>query len=175
MFDTVVLDGNAQVNINQNVDVQVVTADASGAVTITTDGDGSIILDADAELELDVRLDGESGIITEVIPSGYYDTSDADFTSSNLLKRKKAYGPDGLVEGSMTDYHTVISLIGTKDAVFTLTEGHVDSVSVSLKPSDIANIIPRNIRAGVSILGEYGSLHVPTVTQDATTKIVSIF
>lgn len=66
MFDTVVLDGNAQVNINQNVDVQVVTADASGAVTITTDGDGSIILDTDAELDLDVRLDGEYGVVTEV-------------------------------------------------------------------------------------------------------------
>lgn len=104
----------------------------------------------------------------------FYDTSDADAAASNILTGKKAYGASGAIDGSMANNGSTSGTISTKAGTVTIPAGYTTGGTVSISSTEQAKIIAQNIKNGVTILGQAGSLTVPTISQDSTTKILSI-
>lgn len=102
----------------------------------------------------------------------FYDTSDADVTASNVLSGKTAYGANGSISGSMANNGSTGGTISTKSGTVTIPAGYTTGGTVSL--SNVSDCLAQNILSGKSILGVSGSLAMPTISQDSTTKILSI-
>lgn len=105
----------------------------------------------------------------------FYDTSDADLTQASwLFGGVLAYGPAGLVEGTMPVNGTTGGTISTKAGDVTIPRGYTNGGTVQIDSAEQAKIIAGNIKSGVTILGVAGSLALPTISQDGVTKILSI-
>lgn len=104
----------------------------------------------------------------------FYDTSAADFTSSDLLSGKTAFGASGSVSGGMTNNGDTSGTISTKAGTVTIPQGYTSGGTVKIADTEQAKIVAGNIKSGVTILGQAGSLALPTITQDGTTKVLSI-
>ena len=104
----------------------------------------------------------------------FYDTSGADITSGDVLTSKTGYGPNGEVQGSMANNGSTSGTISTKSGTVTIPAGYTSGGTVSISSTEQAKIIAGNIKSGVTILGQAGSLSLPTISQDSTTKILSI-
>lgn len=104
----------------------------------------------------------------------FFDTADADAAAGNILIGKKAYGASGAIDGSMANNGSTSGTISTKAGTVTIPAGYTTGGSVSISSSEQAKIIAQNIKSGVTILGQEGGLTVPTVSQDSTSKILSI-
>lgn len=104
----------------------------------------------------------------------FFDTADATATAANILSGKKAYNAAGAVDGSMANNGATGGTITTKAGSVTIPAGWTSGGTVSISSDEQAKIVAGNIRQGVSILGQAGSLSLPTITQDNTTKILSI-
>ena len=104
----------------------------------------------------------------------FYDTSTADITSSDVLSGKTGFGPSGSVSGGMTNNGATGGTISTKAGTVTIPAGYTSGGSVKISDTEQAKIIAGNIKSGVTILGQAGGLSLPTISQDGTTKILSI-
>lgn len=104
----------------------------------------------------------------------FYDTAGADFTAADLLTGKSAFGASGSVSGSMANNGSTSGTISTKAGTVTIPAGYTTGGTVSISSTEQAKIIASNIKSGVTILGQAGSLALPTISQDSTTKILSI-
>ena len=104
----------------------------------------------------------------------FYDTSTADITSSDVLSGKTAFGASGSVSGGMTNNGATGGTISTKAGTVTIPAGYTSGGSVKISDTEQAKIIAGNIKSGVTILGQAGSLTTPTISQDGTSKILSI-
>lgn len=104
----------------------------------------------------------------------FYDTTSADITSTDLLNNKKGYGANGEVVGSIPINGSTSGTISTKAGTVTIPAGHTTGGTVSIASSEQSKIIASNIKNGVTILGVAGSLSLPSISQDSTTKILSI-
>lgn len=104
----------------------------------------------------------------------FYDTAGADATAANILSGKKAFGPSGEIEGSMANNGSTSGTINTKAGTVAIPEGYTSGGTVSISSSEQAKIIASNIKSGVTLLGVAGSLSLPTISQDSTTKVLSI-
>lgn len=102
----------------------------------------------------------------------FYYTGDADVVASNVLTGKKYAGSNGIDTGSMPNNGATGGTIGTKNGTYTIPAGYTSGGSVSL--TNVADCVASNIVSGKSILGVNGSATLPTITQDSTTKILSI-
>ena len=102
----------------------------------------------------------------------FYDTSGADISASDVLSGKKAYGASGEISGSMTNKGATGGTISTKAGTYTIPAGYTSGGTVSL--GGVTDCVSSNILAGKTILGEAGSLVMPTISQNSTTKILSI-
>lgn len=102
----------------------------------------------------------------------FYDTAGADISASDVLTGKTAYGSSGQVNGSMANNGATGGTIGNKAGTVTIPAGYTTGGTVSL--SNVSDCIAANILTGKSILGVSGSLAMPTISQDGTTKILSI-
>lgn len=102
----------------------------------------------------------------------FYETSDANITSADVLTGKTGYGASGSVSGSMANNGSTSGTISTKAGTVTIPAGYTTGGTVSL--SNVSDCIAGNILTGKSILGVNGSLQMPTISQDSTTKILSI-
>ncbi|MBR5301178.1 MAG: hypothetical protein IKU36_13200 [Bacteroidales bacterium] len=102
----------------------------------------------------------------------FYDTASADFSAEHLLTGKSAYGASGSVSGSMANNGSTSGTIGTKAGTVSIPAGYTSGGTVSL--TNVTDCVAGNILSGKSILGVSGSLTLPTVSQDGTTKILSI-
>lgn len=102
----------------------------------------------------------------------FYDTSSADLASANLLTGKTAYGSSGQVQGSMPNNGSTSGTIGTKAGTVTIPAGYTTGGTVSL--TNVTECVAGNILSGKSILGVSGTLAMPTISQNSTTKILSI-
>lgn len=102
----------------------------------------------------------------------FYDTAGANLSAGDLLSGKTAYGASGSVSGSMTDNGATGGTIGTVAGTYTIPSGYTSGGTVSL--TNVADCQAGNILSGKSILGVNGSLAMPTISQDSTTKILSI-
>lgn len=104
----------------------------------------------------------------------FFDTADADAAAGNILTGKKAYGASGAIDGSMANNGSTSGTISTKAGTVTVPAGYTSGGTVSISSTEQAKIIASNIKSGVTILGQAGSLSLPTISQDSTTKILSI-
>lgn len=102
----------------------------------------------------------------------FFDTAAADLSASDLLTGKSAYGSSGVVNGSMANNGSTGGTIGTKAGTVTIPAGYTTGGTVSL--TNVSDCVSANILSGKSILGVSGSLAMPSISQDSTTKILSI-
>lgn len=104
----------------------------------------------------------------------FYDTASADFAAADLLTGKKGFGTSGEITGSMANNGSTSGTISTKAGTVTIPAGYTSGGTVSISSTEQAKIIASNIKSGVTILGQAGSLALPSISQDSTTKILSI-
>ena len=104
----------------------------------------------------------------------FYDTASADAASGDLLTGKTAFGASGSISGGMSNNGATGGTISTKAGTVTIPAGYTTGGSVKISDTEQAKIIASNIKSGVTILGQTGSLSLPTISQDSTTKILSI-
>lgn len=104
----------------------------------------------------------------------FYDTASADITSEHVLTGKTAFGASGSVSGGMANNGSTSGTISTKAGTVTIPAGYTTGGTVSISSTEQNKIIASNIKSGVTILGQAGSLSLPSISQDSTTKILSI-
>ena len=102
----------------------------------------------------------------------FYDTASGDATAANVLSGKKAFNASGEVTGSMPNNGATGGTISTKAGTVTIPAGYTSGGTVQL--GGVSDCLAQNILNGKTILGVAGSLEMPTISQDATTKILSI-
>ena len=102
----------------------------------------------------------------------FYDTASADAAAGDILTGKTAFGASGSVSGSMANNGSTSGTIGTKAGTVTIPAGYTSGGTVSL--TNVTDCVSGNILSGKSILGVSGSLSMPTISQNSTTKILSI-
>lgn len=104
----------------------------------------------------------------------FYDTSSADITSDHVLTGKTAFGANGSVSGGMANNGSTSGTISTKAGTVNIPAGYTSGGTVKISDTEQAKVIAGNIKSGVTLLGVAGSLSLPTISQDGTTKILSI-
>lgn len=104
----------------------------------------------------------------------FYDTAGATASASDILTGKTAFGASGSVSGSMANNGATGGEISTKAGTVTIPAGYTSGGTVSLKASAITDLVAANLLNGKTVLGVAGSLSVPTVSQDSTTKVLTI-
>ena len=102
----------------------------------------------------------------------FYDTSGASAAAGDILTGKTAFGSSGYISGNMANNGATGGTIGTKAGSYTIPAGYTSGGSVTL--SNVSDCVAGNILSGKSILGVSGSLSMPTISQNSTTKILSI-
>ena len=102
----------------------------------------------------------------------FFDTSTANVEQGHVLTGKTAFGSSGSISGSMANNGSTSGTIGTKAGTVTIPAGYTTGGTVSL--TNVSDCLAANILTGKSILGVSGSLVMPTISQDSTTKILSI-
>ena len=102
----------------------------------------------------------------------FYDTAGADIGAGDVLTGKTAFGASGAVSGSMANNGSTGGTISTKAGTVTIPAGYTSGGTVSL--TNVNDCVAGNILSGKSILWVSGSLAMPSISQDGTTKILSI-
>jgi hypothetical protein len=104
----------------------------------------------------------------------FYDTAGASASAADILTGKTAYGASGSVSGSMPSNGSTSGTISTKAGTVTIPAGYTTGGTVSLASAAVSDCIAGNILTGKTILGVAGTLSLPSISQDATTKVLSI-
>ena len=102
----------------------------------------------------------------------FYDTASGDAVAANILSGKKAFNSSGEVTGSMPNNGATGGTISTKAGTVTIPAGYTTGGTVQL--GGVSDCLSQNILNGKTILGVSGELVTPTISQDGTTKILSI-
>ena len=104
----------------------------------------------------------------------FYDTASANITSADVLTGKTGYGANGEVQGGMANNGSTSGTISTKAGTVSIPSGYTSGGTVAISSTEQSKIVAGNIKSGVTLLGVAGSLTLPTISQDSTTKILSI-
>lgn len=104
----------------------------------------------------------------------FYDGSNADVAAGDVRSGKKFVGASGEDTGSLADNGATGGTISTKAGTVTIPAGITSGGSVAISSTEQAKIISGNIKSGVTLLGVAGSLSLPIISQDGTTKVLSI-
>lgn len=102
----------------------------------------------------------------------FYDTASADGDAGDVLSGKVVFGASGSITGSMTNNGATGGTIGTKAGTYTIPAGYTSGGTVSL--TNVSDCQSSYILSGKSILGVSGSLSMPTISQNSSTKVLSI-
>lgn len=102
----------------------------------------------------------------------FFYTGDSDVQAGDVLTGKTAFGPSGAVSGSMANNGATGGTIGTVAGTVQIPAGYTSGGTVSL--TNVSDCVAGNILSGKSILGVSGTLAMPSISQDSTTKILSI-
>jgi len=100
----------------------------------------------------------------------FMDTDDATVTSADMLNGVTAYAGGTKVTGNIQSKAAATITPGTADQ--TIASGQYLSGAQTIKGD--ANLISGNILSGKTIFGVSGSLSMPTISQDSTTKVLTI-
>ena len=106
--------------------------------------------------------------------SSFYYTGDADAATGNVLSGKKFYNSTGEATGSMANNGSTSGSISTKSGSVTIPSGYTSGGTVDILSSAVTDCVAANILSGKTILGVAGSLQMVSVSQDSTTKVLSI-
>lgn len=104
----------------------------------------------------------------------FFDTASASASAADILTGKTAYGASGSVSGSMPSNGSTGGTISTKAGTVTIPAGHTTGGTVSIASAAVTDCVAGNILTGKTILGVAGTLALPSISQDATTKVLSI-
>ena len=104
----------------------------------------------------------------------FYDTASADAAAGDILTGKTAYGASGSIGGSMANNGSTGGTISTKAGTVTIPAGYTSGGTVSIASAAVTDCTAANILSGKSILGVSGGLTVPTVSQDSSSKVLTI-
>lgn len=104
----------------------------------------------------------------------FYDASQADAAAGDVLSGKVFVGASGEDTGTMANNGSTGGTISTKAGTVNIPAGYTSGGTVSISAAEQAKIIASNIKSGVTLLGVAGSLALPSISQDSTTKILSI-
>lgn len=102
----------------------------------------------------------------------FYDVSECDAAAGNVLSGKVFVGSSGQDTGSMPNNGATGGTISTKAGTYTIPSGYTSGGTVSL--GGVTDCVAGNILSGKTILGVSGSLAMPSISQDSTTKVLSI-
>lgn len=104
----------------------------------------------------------------------FYDTANGDIESADVLTGKTGFGSDGPVSGSMPNNGSTSGTISTKAGTVTIPAGYTSGGTVSILASAVSDLTAATLLSGKTVLGIQGSLSMPSISQDSTTKILSI-
>lgn len=104
----------------------------------------------------------------------FYDTASGDLAAGDLLTGKTAFGASGSISGSMANNGSTGGTISTKGGSVTIPAGYTSGGSVSIASSAVSDLIAGNLLRNKQVLGVTGTLDMVSVSQDGTTKILSI-
>ena len=104
----------------------------------------------------------------------FYDTSGADIAAGDVLTGKTAFGSSGSVSGNMANNGSTSGEISTKSGTVSIPAGYTSGGTVSIKSSAVSDLTSGNLLSGKTVLGVSGSLAMPSISQDGTTKVLSI-
>ena len=99
-------------------------------------------------------------IIINPIPGTYVNPSDATADASKIVGPYTAYVSTGKVTGSIVNRGSLSGTITSKSDTVSILEGCYSGGSVSIAQAQQDLIVPGNIRAGVTILGQAGKTEV---------------
>lgn len=102
----------------------------------------------------------------------FYDTAGATAEAADVLSGETAFGASGAITGSMPNNGATGGTITTKGGSVTIPAGYTTGGTVTL--GGVADLTAQNLLSGKTVLGVAGSLTLPTVSQDSTTKVLSI-
>lgn len=104
----------------------------------------------------------------------FYDTAGATAAAGDILTGKTAFGASGSVSGSMASNGDTSGTISTKSGTVTIPAGYTTGGTVSILSSAVQDLTASTLLSGKTVLGVTGTLALPTISQDSTTKILSI-
>ena len=104
----------------------------------------------------------------------FYDATDANAAAANVLSGKKFVGASGEDTGTMANNGATSGSISTKAGTVAIPAGYTTGGTVSLDSSAVTDLVAANLLSGKTVLGVAGSLSMPSISQDSTTKILSI-
>ena len=104
----------------------------------------------------------------------FYDTSGASAAAADILTGKTAFGASGSVSGSMANNGATGGEISTKAGTEAIPAGYTTGGSVGLKASAISDLVASNLLSGKTVLGVSGTLALPSISQDSSTKVLTI-
>lgn len=102
----------------------------------------------------------------------FFDVSDADLDNASKLRDGViAYGAGGTkYTGSMSEKSAATYTPGTSDQTIAANQYLVGAQTIK----GDANLLASNILKNVTIFGVTGSLALPSISQDSTTKVLTI-
>ena len=104
----------------------------------------------------------------------FFDTASADAAAGDILTGKTAFGSSGSVSGSMANNGATGGTISTKAGTVTIPAGYTSGGTVSIAASAVTDCVASSIINGKTILGVSGSATLPSISQNSTTKVLSI-
>lgn len=104
----------------------------------------------------------------------FYYTGDSTVAAGDLLTGKTAFGSTGSISGSMANNGSTSGTISTKNGTVTIPAGYTSGGTVSILASAVSDLSANTLLAGKTVLGISGALALPSISQDSTTKILSI-
>lgn len=104
----------------------------------------------------------------------FYDASQTNVSASDVLSGKIFVGSSGEDTGTMANNGSTGGSISTKSGSVNIPAGYTSGGSVSLNASSVTDLVSGNLLAGKTVLGISGSLTLPSISQDSTTKVLTI-
>lgn len=104
----------------------------------------------------------------------FYDTAGANAAAGDILNGKSAYSASGAVSGSMANNGDVSGTISTKAGTVNVPAGYTSGGTVSILASAVSDLSASTLLTGKTVLGVTGTLSMPSISQDSTTKVLSI-
>lgn len=104
----------------------------------------------------------------------FYDASETNVSASDVRNGKKFVGLTGEDTGSLADNGATGGTISTKAGTVTIPAGITTGGTVSIDPTAVSDLTASTLLSGKTVLGVSGTLSMPTISQDSTTKILSI-
>ena len=104
----------------------------------------------------------------------FYDASESTAVATDILTGKKAIGSTGEITGSMANNGSTSGSISTKSGSVNIPAGYTSGGTVNIASAAVSDCLAQNILTGKTILGVAGSLSMVSVSQDSTTKVLSI-